>query len=86
MVRHASFFGNKSCLFLPGRVARRCHSVSYDASSRLARQKNPSISSPLIQLDGLLAGFYHTLHFRFEVEPVEGLTPEDSPDTSDCLV
>lgn len=34
----------KSCPFLPCVVVRRCHSYGYGAFSRLACQKNPSIS------------------------------------------
>jgi hypothetical protein len=39
----AKYLNLKLRLFLHGVVTRRCHSVSYDASSRLALQKNPSI-------------------------------------------
>jgi hypothetical protein len=34
----------KARLFLLGVVVRRCHSYGYVASSRLASQKNPSLS------------------------------------------
>ncbi|MES2355446.1 MAG: hypothetical protein V4568_13810, partial [Pseudomonadota bacterium] len=43
--------GYKLCLLSSAFVARRCHSVSYGASSRLGSRQNPSISIPQIQRD-----------------------------------
>jgi hypothetical protein len=53
VIRHAELAGHKSRLFPPDRVVRRCM-ARHAASSCLARRKNPSISTLLIQRDGLL--------------------------------